>query len=215
MDHGTYDEHQDYCQEVSAEEPEFLHRLRRATNLRCIHPRMASGPYLGRILSLLSRLIAPDSILEIGTYTGYGTLCLAEGLSPDGRILTIEKNDELKSIQDEFFAESPFRSQIENRAGNGLEILSELHEKFQLIFLDADKENYHLYLPAILNCCEQGSIILIDNMLWEGKVMFDQFKDEQTDSIRLLTKMIKEDPRLEQILLPIRDGIMVIRVIAD
>lgn len=212
MDHGTYDEHQSYCEKVSQEEPSLLYELRRATHLRCIHPRMVSGPLLGRVLAMLSKTIKPKRILEIGTFTGYSALCLAEGLKPEGELITIEKNDELEGIQEEFFSQSSYADQIHSRVGDASELLPELEGPFQLIFLDADKENYHRYLPMILDLCEKDSIILIDNMLWEGKVLSDEFSDSQTDAIRKLTESLRSDERLEQVLLPIRDGLMMVRV---
>jgi len=213
MDHGSYDQHQDYCAQVSTSEPQLLHELRRATHLQCIHPRMASGPFQGRILSMISRLINPERILEIGTYTGYSALCLAEGLTENGSLISIEKDDELENIQNKFFSQSPYRDQIQNVIGDALEIIPSLEGSFDLIFLDADKENYHTYLPLILEKCHVGSLILIDNMLWEGKVIFEEFDDERTEAIRRLTEDINSNPRLEQILLPIRDGLMVTKVI--
>lgn len=212
MDNGTYDEHQEYCAEVSSSEPLLLQELRRATHLRCIHPRMASGPYQGRCLSLLSKMIKPNRVLEIGTFTGYSALCLAEGLDESGELITIEKNDELESIQKEFFSKSRFDERIRPITGEASDVLSSLEGPFQLIFLDADKENYVNYLQHIISLSEQGTIILIDNMLWEGKVLYEDMNDPQTNAIRELTKIVKHDARLEQVLLPIRDGLMMLRV---
>ena len=215
MDHGSYDEHQAYCEEVSIEEPELLSQLRRATYLKCIHPRMVSGPYLGRILSMFSTLIRPTRILEIGTYSGYSALCLAEGLKADGELITIEKNDELESIQKRFFDQSSSKGQIKPLFGNAIEILPEIQAPFQLIFLDADKENYQQYLPLLLRLSEKDTVILIDNMLWEGKVIFPKFNDVRTESIKELTRSIRENPILEQVLFPVRDGLMIVKVIEN
>jgi predicted O-methyltransferase YrrM len=173
---------------------------------------MASGPFLGRVLAMLSMTIKPNRILEIGTFTGYSALCLAEGLADNGELITIEINDELKSIQDEFFSKSQYGKNIRPLIGEASKLLPDLTGPFQLVFLDADKENYHHYLPMILDLCEKDSIILIDNMLWEGKVIFDEFSDPRTDAIRKLTESIKMDSRLEQVLLPVRDGLMMVRV---
>ncbi|NND93352.1 MAG: methyltransferase [Flavobacteriales bacterium] len=215
MDHGTYNEHQEYCVNASSTEPALLQELRRATHLRCIHPRMASGPYLGRTLALLSKMIKPKRILEIGTFTGYSALCLAEGLESSGELITIEKNDELESIQKEFFSKSEFDKQIRPIIGDAFDILQTLDGPFQLIFLDADKENYTKYLQQLLLLSQNGTIILIDNMLWEGKVLFEDMNDPQTNAIKELTEKIKNDKRLEQILLPIRDGLLMVRVNSD
>lgn len=215
MDHGSYDEHQEYCEVSSSAEPSWLYELNRATHLRCIHPRMISGRLLGRTLSMISNLVRPDRILELGTFTGYSALCLAEGLSDYGVLTTIDKDDELIGIQEEFFAKSPYRDKIERRTGPALDILPGLEGPYQLIFIDADKENYMNYLPLVLNLCEIGSLILIDNMLWEGKVLDPAPEDKQTQVIVKLTESIKNNPRLKQVLLPVRDGLMVARVISD
>ncbi len=212
MDNGTYDEHQDYCEKVSGDEPSWLYELNRATHLQCIHPRMISGRVLGRTLSLLSKLSRPKRILELGTFTGYSALCLAEGLEEGGELITIDKDDELVPIQDEFIAKSPFSDLIKRYTGNAMEVLPELEGPFQLIFIDADKENYNNYLPLALSLCEVGSLIIIDNMLWEGKVLSPKDEDAQTQSILSLTKDIAEDERLEQVLIPLRDGLMLVRV---
>ena len=212
MDNGSYDEHQAYCESVGAAEPDLLQELVRVTHLKCIHPRMISGPYLGRVLSMLSKLIRPNRILEIGTFTGYSALCLAEGLAPGGTLTTIDRDDELKSIQKEFFDRSPYTSSIQCLTGDALKILPELQGPFDLVFLDADKENYSKYLPMIHALSRIGTYILIDNMLWEGKVLDNRNQDAQTDAIRQLTEQLSSDPRLEQILLPVRDGLMVVRV---
>jgi predicted O-methyltransferase YrrM len=161
---------------------------------------------------MISKLVKPSRILEIGTFTGYSALCLAEGLTDQGELITIDRDDELKSIQTEFLEKSPIGNRISCFSGNALTILPELEGTFDLIFLDADKENYHRYLPLILERSVVGTFILIDNMLWEGKVLDEKQKDPQTESIRFLTSEIERDPRLTQVLLPVRDGLMVIRI---
>lgn len=212
MDHGSYDEHQAYCESVSGMPDALLQELDRITHIKCIHPRMLSGRYLGRVLSMISTMLRPERILEIGTYTGYSALCLAEGLSPSGSLLTLERDDELASIQQEYFSRSPYTEQIETRCGQALDILPGLEGPYDLIFLDADKENYIHYLPQMIRLSRPGSHILIDNMLWEGKVLSPEHQDPQTESIRQLTTEIAADPRLTQVLLPVRDGLMVVRV---
>jgi len=212
MDNGSYDDHQAYCEAVSAKESELLKELERNTHIKCIHPRMISGRYLGRVLSMISQLVKPSRILEIGTFTGYSALCLAEGLSDDGELITIDREDELQSIQTEFIEKSPFGNRISRITGDALSIIPELEGTFDLIFLDADKESYNRYLPLILERSALGTYILIDNMLWEGKILNETQNDPQTESIRVLTSQIERDSRLTQVLLPVRDGLMIIRV---
>ena len=212
MDNGSYDEHQDYCEMVSGAEPELLQNLTRSTYLQCIHPRMISGRFLGRTLSMISKLVRPNRILEIGTYTGYSALCLAEGLQEDGELITIDINDELVALQDEYFSQSKHGDSINRKIGAATEVLPTLSGPFQLIFIDADKENYMSYFRQALELCEVGSLLLIDNMLWEGKVLNPKNEDLQTQSILALTQFISENNKLDQVLLPLRDGLMLVRV---
>jgi len=162
---------------------------------------------------MLSTLHRPQRILEIGTFTGYSALCLAEGLSSDGELISIDRNDELQEIQEEFISQSDYATQIQRLVGDALTILEKLAGTFDLIFLDADKENYHRYLPRIMELSSSNTLLCMDNMLWEGKVLDIKHDDPQTESIRTLTEMIVQDERLEQVMLPVRDGLLIARVI--
>ncbi len=175
---------------------------------------MLSGHLQGRVLSMLSKLIQPKTILEIGTYTGYSALCLAEGLQENGELHTIDINEELLDFQRKYFDQSPFGKQIFQHLGNALEIIPELDKTFDLVFIDADKNNYPNYLEIILPTLKKGAVILSDNVLWSGKVV-EKLKEDDEDTKALLryNKLLNEDPRLETVLLPIRDGLTISRVI--
>jgi predicted O-methyltransferase YrrM len=204
----------DYCCEHTNKESELLYNLNRNTHLKVMQPRMLSGHFQGRVLSLLSKLIQPTRILEIGTYTGYSALCLAEGLKKDGKLITLDVNPELESFTRSFFEASEYAQQIDFRIGNALEVIPTLEEKFDLVFIDADKENYINYYKLVFDKVKPGGIILADNVLWSGKVIQDvPEKDKDTHLLKAYNKMVQEDPRVENILLPIRDGIMVARKI--
>lgn len=215
MDEARYDEIQDYCESVSSKESKLLNELNRTTYLKFIHPRMLSGSFQGRFLSMISKMISPKRILEIGTYTGYSALCLAEGLQKGGTLLTIEKQEELIPVIEEYISKSGNGDVIQARIGDAMEILPSLSPGYDLIFLDADKERYPDYLPLIINLIRPGGIILIDNMLWEGKVLDKTLTDEQTVNIRRTTEAMRNDDRLEQVLIPLRDGLMMVRRITE
>lgn len=203
----------DYIVKYSAKEPEFLQKLNRETNQKVLQPRMISGHYQGRILSLLSKIIAPASILEIGTYTGYSALCLAEGLKPGGKLHTIDINEELYDFQKKYFEASSFKSQIQQYLGDALEIIPQIEDKFDLVFIDADKPNYPKYFELIIQKMNKGGVILSDNVLWSGKVVEDlKEDDESTKALLEYNKILAEDPRLETVILPIRDGLTLSRV---
>ncbi|AEK23530.1 O-methyltransferase mdmC [Capnocytophaga canimorsus Cc5] len=175
---------------------------------------MLSGHFQGRVLSLISKLIRPKTILEIGTYTGYATLCLAEGLTTEGIIHTIDVNEELQDLQREFFDRSGKGNQIVQHLGAAADIIPTLDANFDLVFIDADKQNYALYFDLIINKMRSGGIILSDNVLWSGKVVSPiKSNDKQTLAIDLYNKKINNDPRVETVLLPIRDGLTVSRVV--
>ncbi len=190
----------------SENEPEILKKLYRETHLNVLNPRMISGPLQGRILSFISKIINPNKILEIGTFTGYSTLCLAEGLKKDGAIQTIEKNDELIEIQNKYFEKSLYRKNIFQLTGDALEILPSLNEKYDLVFLDADKKNYLKYLDLIIPKLKIKGVLITDNVLWNGKVL-DKDKDIDSEIIDNYNKKINSDARLNSVILPIRDGI--------
>jgi predicted O-methyltransferase YrrM len=202
----------DYIVNHSQEEPELLQELTRETYQKILQPIMLSGPYQGRVLSMISKLINPKSVLELGTFTGYSTLCLAEGLNPDGEIHTIDVNEELFDFQRKYFDKSDYGHQIVQHLGNALDIIPKLNKTFDLVFIDADKPNYVNYFHLIVDKLNSGGIILSDNVLWHGKVIekLDQ-KDFSTKAVLEYNKLLKEDPGLETVLLPIRDGLTISR----
>lgn len=202
-----------YITDHSEEEPELLQELARETHLKVIRPRMITGHYQGRALGMLSQLIKPKNILEIGTYTGYSALCLAEGLQPGGQLHTIDKNEELMAMQRRYFDKSAYGDQIFQHSGDALKIIPDLNFVFDLVFIDAEKTEYPQYLEAIVNKVRSGSIILSDNVLWSGKVIerLDP-KDKATKTLLEYNKNLKEDPRFETLVLPIRDGLTLSRV---
>lgn len=202
----------DYIVKHSENEPELLQKLNRETHQKILQPRMLSGDYQGRVLSLLSKMIQPQYILEIGTYTGYSALCLAEGLTPSGELHTIDINEELVDFQRSYFDASPYGKQIHQHLGSALDIIPQLPHVFDLVFIDADKPNYINYFHAIIDKLRPGGIILSDNVLWSGKVAEPiQEKDESTKQITAYNKLLKEDPRVETVILPIRDGLTISR----
>ena len=203
-----------YAVAHSQPEPELLQQLSRETWQKVLAPRMLSGHYQGRILSMISKLIRPGNILEIGTYTGYSALCLAEGMSKDGELHTIDINEELHDLQRKYFDKSPWGSRIIQHTGNALEIIPTLNVTFNLVFIDADKHNYPKYLELLLPKLPSGAVILSDNVLWSGKVVetLDE-KDLDTKALLTYNRLLNEHPKLETVLLPIRDGLSVTRVI--
>jgi caffeoyl-CoA O-methyltransferase len=203
----------DYVVKHSEDEPELLHQLNRETNQKILQPRMLSGHYQGRVLSMISKLINPKNILEIGTYTGYSAICLAEGLQKNGELHTIDINEELFDFQRKYFDKSGFGKQIHQHLGDALDIIPKLKKTFDLVFIDADKENYTNYFHALINNMNRGGIILSDNVLWSGKVLETKFKKEDTSTPALIeyNKLLKEDIRVETIILPIRDGLTISR----
>ena len=202
-----------YAEQHSQQEPPLLAALVRETHLRVLQPRMLSGHLQGRLLSVLSKLLAPSYIVEIGTFTGYATLCLAEGLAPLGRLHTIEANEEYEDIQNKYFGQSPYREQIVQHFAPALEVLPTLPDAIDLVFIDADKKNYLNYLEAVLPKMRVGGVILSDNVLWSGKVV-EPVKDNDKHTLVLMAynERLATDPRLETVLLPIRDGLTLSRV---
>ena len=203
----------DYSVEHTQPEPELLSRLSRETHQKVLQSRMLSGHYQGRLLSMISKIARPKCILDLGTYTGYSALCLAEGLPKDGVLHTIDINEELKVLQKKYFDLSGFKDQIHQHLGNALNIIPTLDLKFDLVFIDADKPNYPDYFELIINKINPGGIILTDNVLWSGKVVEKIKKDdESTLALVKYNKMVAEDSRLETIMLPIRDGLSISRL---
>ena len=202
-----------YSEINSQKEPILLKELNRETHLKILNPRMLSGAFQGRLISLISKLIKPKKVLEIGTYTGYSALCIYEGLDKKGIIHTIDKNEELVEIQKKYFKKTGEREKFIQHTGNALEIIPEINETFDLIFLDADKENYINYFNCIIDKLNKNGVILADNVLWSGKVNDERHQDETTKILRLFNELVNKDNRVETILLPIRDGISIIRKI--
>lgn len=198
----------------SQPEPELLQQLSRETWQKVLAPRMLSGHLQGRVLSMLSKLIRPKYILEIGTYTGYSALCLAEGLASGGMLHTIDINEELHDFQRKYFDRSDYSSRIIQHTGNALEVIPQLNKDFDLVFIDADKRNYPAYLDLLLPKLKPGAVLLSDNVLWSGKVVEPlQEDDEDTKALLEYNKILNTDPKLETVLLPIRDGLTISRVI--
>ena len=201
---------QSYSEKHTSEENDLLKAINRNTQANVLRPRMLSGHLQGRVLSMISHMLRPSRILEIGTYTGYSALCLAEGLLEDGKLITIDINEELEDLVKRSFAASPLRTKLDFRVGDARNIIPALHETFDLVFIDADKESYYTYFELVLEKVRPGGIILADNVLWSGKVL-DAKPDKDTVAITEFNRKIQQDQRVENVLLPIRDGIMMIR----
>ena len=201
-----------YSEKHSTPEPELLYELNRQTHLRTTRARMLSGHIQGRFLSLLAKLMRPGFILEIGTFTGYSALCLAEGLRPDGRLLTLDNNAETNAMARSFFARSEFADQIELREGDARQTIAALPGPFDLVFIDADKENYATYFDLVIDKVSAGGLIIADNVLWSGKVTETAAKpDKDTEALKTFNEKVLADPRVENILVPLRDGLMIAR----
>ena len=202
----------DYVVAHSENEPELLQQLTRETYQKILQPIMLSGPYQGRVLSMISKLVRPKTILELGTFTGYATLCLAEGLQKDGEIHTIDINEELEDFQRKYFNKSGYGENIHQHVGSAIDIIPKLNKTYDLVFIDADKPNYVNYFNLIVDRLNPGGIILSDNVLWHGKVV-EPLKDKDISTKVLLeyNTLLKNDPRIETVLLPIRDGLTISR----
>ncbi|WP_396174517.1 O-methyltransferase [Flavobacterium sp.] len=212
--HFLSEDLEDYVALHSQKEPELLAQLNKETYQKILLPRMLSGHFQGRVLSMLSKLIRPKNILEIGTYTGYATLCLCEGMQENGIVHTIDIKEELVDFQRKYFDQSPWGNQIVQHLGEAIAIIPTLEATFDLVFIDADKENYLNYYELIVPRMNKGGIILSDNVLWSGKVV-EPLKEGDVSTQVLLeyNKRINEDSRVETVLLPIRDGLTVSRVL--
>lgn len=193
-------------------EDELLKELNRQTHLKILQPRMLSGHFQGRFLSMISKMIQPKAILEIGTYTGYSALCLAEGLKSDGKLITIDKNPELEDFVRNFFDKSPYSEQIDFIIANAMEYIPTINQSFDLVFIDADKGNYLNYYKLVIDMIPSGGYILADNVLWSGKVIDEKSQnDKDTKAILEFNQFVMNDHRVENVLLPIRDGLFLIR----
>ena len=202
-----------YVVKHSQKEPELLQQLNKETWQKVLNPRMLSGSYQGRLLSMISKLIHPKTILEIGTYTGYSALCLAEGMQKDGQLITIDKNEELENFAKKYFNKSDYKNQIHQEIGNALDVIPTLTQKFDLVFIDADKSNYINYFNLIIDHMNPGGVILSDNVLWSGKILEDlKPNDVDTKTLIAYNKLLNTDFRVETVLLPIRDGLTITRV---
>ncbi len=203
---------ENYVNEHTSPESETLRELNRQTHINVLQPRMLSGHLQGRTLSLFSKLIQPKRILEIGTYTGYSAICMAEGLKKNGKLITIDINYELEDMVKEYVKKAGFENQIEMKIGNALDIIPELDKKFDLVFIDADKSNYSNYYDLLIDDLPKGAVLIADNVLWSGKVI-EPIKKNDIDTLALLSfnNKVQNDDRVENVLLPIRDGLMVIR----
>lgn len=193
-------------------EPELLYKLNRETHLNVLRPRMLSGHFQGRVLSMLSHMIKPKDVLEIGTYTGYSALCFAEGLDKEGHIVTIDKNEELEDLVKRYIDESGFEGKIKCLVGDAMEIIPGLKRSFDLVFIDADKSNYINYYNLVFDKVRKGGYIIIDNVLWSGKVLEEpDSEDIDTKVLIELNDLVHNDDRVQDVLLPIRDGLMILR----
>ena len=199
-----------YALDHTEKESLLLSNLNRQTHLKVLQPRMLSGHLQGRILSFLSTAVKPKFVLEIGTYTGYSALCLAEGLDDNGKLITIDKNPELEPFASSYFNESSFKDQIEFINGDALEVIPTLRYKWDLVFIDADKENYINYFDLVVNNVNSGGWIIADNVLWSGKVLKEaSSNDMETSIIQQFNEKVHLDDRVRNVLFPVRDGMMV------
>lgn len=204
-----------YCEDHSSKEDYLLRKITRETQSKVMMPRMLSGHLQGKLLELFTKMQNPKTILEIGTYTGYSGICMARGLGKGGKLITLDINDELETMVRGFFEESGLGDKIDYRLGNAMEIIPTLSGPFDMVFIDADKINYSNYYEMIIDKMNPGGIILADNVLWSGKILVDknQTIDKNTQAILDFNSMIQNDPRVENALLPIRDGVMIARKI--
>lgn len=201
-----------YILDHTNKEDALLEELNRETHLKIMYPRMLSGHLQGKFLEMISQMIKPKTILEIGTYTGYSAICLAKGLSDDGILHTIEINPELNSFSEKYFKKAGLKYKIQQHTGSALDIIPQMNEVFDLVFIDADKENYLNYYQLVIDKVNIDGFILADNALWDGKVVKNINKqDKETKGIDEFNKYIQQDKRVENMLLPLRDGIMMIR----
>ena len=203
---------EDYLLKIMGAEDPVLKELYRETHLKVLRPRMLSGHFQGKILEMISKMIAPEKILEIGTYTGYSAICLAKGLKHNGKLITIEINDELEKISQKYFSKAGLSELIDPITGNSLQVIPGLKESFDLVFIDGDKREYPEYYKTVFDKVRKGGYILADNILWNGKVIEpEQPDDEYTKGIMEFNQLVSADDRIEKVVFPLRDGLMLIR----
>ncbi len=200
----------EYSEQHTSPESELLRKISRDTHARVMKPRMLSGHLQGRFLSMISKMVRPKTVLEIGTYTGYSAICLAEGVAPGGKLITLDVNEELEARVRDYFQQAGLEEVIDYRMGNALKIIPTLRTSFDLVFIDADKENYSNYFDLVIDQVNQGGYILADNVLWSGKVLQEK-SDKDTRAILAFNAKVQADTRVENVLLPIRDGILMMR----
>lgn len=203
---------EEYARVFSGEPSPLLQELDRETHAMILQPRMLSGHLQGRFLSFFAKVCRPSTILEIGTFTGYSALCLAEGLTPNGRLITIDINEELETFTRSFFDRSEYKEQIDYRIADAKDELTKIDGPFDLVFIDADKRNYGLYYDLIIDKMSPGGIILVDNVLWSGKIVDETARDKSTQALRDFNQKCLGDPRVDKMLLPLRDGLYMLRV---
>jgi predicted O-methyltransferase YrrM len=204
---------EEYARQHTEPENDLLKELVRETHAMVLQPRMLSGHLQGRFLSFIAKVYQPSLILEIGTYTGYSALCLAEGLKADGRLITIDVNEELETFTRSFFNRSAYRDQIDYRIADAAVEIQAVEGPIDMVFIDADKRNYALYFDLVISKMRSGGLILVDNVLWSGKIIEESAKDKSTEALRDFNTKVANDPRVEPLLLPIRDGLFLLRVI--
>lgn len=198
-----------YSESHSEKESALLQELNRETHLKVMSPRMLSGHLQGRFLSFISKLTQPENILEIGTYTGYSALCFAEGLRSEGKLITIDSNEETNAVAKKYFERSAYSKQIELMQGDATKIIPTLDRTFDIVFIDADKRNYATYFDLVIGKVRKGGLIIADNVLWSGKILMPEKEmDTDTKAIHEFNKKVNEDPRVTNLLLPVRDGLM-------
>lgn len=200
-----------YVENISSQEPPLLAELNRETHLKVLYPRMLSGPYQGRLLSFISHMIQPKAILEIGTFTGYSTICMAEGLAEGGKITTIERNQELETMIRKWLEKTGNTEKVDLLFGPAKEVIPTVEGPFDLVFIDADKYNYLDYYDMIFPMVRKGGFIMADNVLWDGKVADPNISDKETTGIRRFNEFVAQDVRVDVVMLPVRDGIMLVR----
>ncbi len=203
---------EEYSRVFSGEPSALLQELDRETHALILQPRMLSGHLQGRFLSFFAKVCRPSTILEIGTYTGYSALCLAEGLGPAGKLITIDINEELETFTRSFFDRSEYKHQIDYRIADAKDALTKIDGPFDLVFIDADKRNYALYFDLVIDKMSPGGVILVDNVLWSGKIVDENARDKSTQALRDFNQKCLDDPRVDNMLLPLRDGLYMLRV---